>query len=173
MTLQKSAKPIGWRRESPAPPPSHNPPRSATKMVLLLRAASCPRRLLLAIALLRPPAAAACAHGWFAGIGRRRGPGSGTVRGAGREGEGKGRKERKALGAESAAPELPSGVGSCCPVHRVRSLAERSKSACASGGWLPCSLVSSGVLLGFVFWAFGTRLRRAARAAPRAAVCLV
>lgn len=117
------ARPVGCRRAAApphAPPPSHNPPRSAAKMVLLLRAASCPRRVLLAIALLRPPAAAACAHGWFAGSGRRRGPGSGTVRGAGPGGrEGRGREGRKALGAEDAAPELPSGVGSCCPVHRV------------------------------------------------------
>lgn len=64
-------------------------------------------------------------------------------------------------------------TASCCPVHHVRSLAERSKSVCASGGWLPCSLVSSGVPLGSVFWACGTWLRRASRAAPRAAVSLV
>lgn len=99
--------------------------------------------------------------------GERAAAGPGQRHGAWGRAGGEGRAGLWALRAPCRSCRRGTGPAVLCPASARSFVDGRWKSVCASGGRLPRFFVTSGVLLGSVFWAFGARLRRAARAAPR------
>lgn len=168
-SCRAGARPVGCRRAAAPPLPA------------LRRRPTTPRAPLPRWCCRRPPVRAGCSSPSLS-CGLRRPPPARTAgsRGAGGGGAraaarcvgqggrgGKGWAGLWALRAPCRSCRRGTGPAVLCPASARSFVDGRWKSVCASGGRLPRFFVTSGVLLGSVFWAFGTRLRRAARAAPR------